>query len=123
MTRCYRIGRVNIRTESDIDFKDTSAINPFICEECEAEIRLIFQGTDNLELPVGERIFKNQSVHIYKTDSGTEKVFFLPASDKYAAVIKKVGNAYVCIYDRKYSDYFSFAVNMLNTVGLEKIES
>ena len=123
MTHYYRIGSLTVGIESDIDLSDTYATTPFLCEECEAEIKLIFQGTDNLELPVGDVIFQNSSVRICKTDSGIEKLVFLPASDKYAAVVKETEYAFICRYNKEHSKYFSTVVNCFNAVGMEKILS
>lgn len=121
MTKFYQVGRCTVCLEADRDFSDSEQTKPFLCKENENFFRITFKGETEFPAFAGEPVFRSSSVRVYNNNGKEERVYVLPASDKAAAVITGKKDGCLCRYDVKQAEYFSKAVHLLNTVGLERI--
>lgn len=117
MKKYYSVGGVDFLIESDADFFDTEETVPFLTEASEQSVKCVFRQTDKLDIPDSKPDFKGEFGEIY----GDMRTFFIPTMSCAAAVVKKVGNDFFCEYKGEYSVFFSYAKNLMNAVGLERL--
>ena len=120
MKKSYCFGNVHLTIEADRDFEDGEQLNPFVFEE-DGKITCSFKKADELILPEGKLVYASKSVRVFKTTGGFIKTYTMPLLNAPAAVISKTDSGYYCEYDEKYADYFNTGVNLLNSIGIERI--
>ncbi len=121
MKRTYSFGTAHISIQTDFDFEDGKQLCPFVSEEIGGEILCDFKKSREPKIPTGEPVYTSLSVTVYQTADGLVKTYTMPLLKTPAAVVKKTSGGYACECDEKYIEYFNTSVNLLNSVGIEKI--
>lgn len=121
LKKSYNFGNVRIAIHADIDYEDGVQLSPFFNDSKEKETVCEFKKSSRLELPKGKKIFESSNVNIWETKSGLVKTYSIPLRKEPSAVITETANGYRCVYDEKQEEYFSFGVNLMNAIGLERI--
>lgn len=121
MKRTYSFGTARISIQTDFDFEDGKQLCPFVSKEIGGEILCDFKKSQSIKIPSQKPIYTSPSVTVYQTAEGLVKTYTMPLLKTPAAVIKKTAGGYACECDEKYIDYFNTSVNLLNSIGIEKI--
>lgn len=121
MIKSYGFGNAKITLDSDENFDDGKQMKPFVINECKDCLVCRFRRKDSIDTPEDMPIYASTSYKIFSKDGKTEKHYLIPLIKDEAAVINHADFGYDCKIKSIYSNHFSYGINLINAVGIERI--